>query len=223
LAKEARLSSLLQALDYSILLSKTEQEMFKVKTEADSKQLRQSQEIRQELERNSDALMLAEAELSRLSDLVNNRFIYASTSGRVQRLRIKEAGKRVSAGAYVMEIAPLTSDFEVISNVSMKEMAHLSLDQSVNVQFSGSSPIPIKVPGRIIKISKVSANSRSVTIMIDRAEINRRDLLLGDRLLNGQGEQAEAVISVQAETAGKALLGILTPVPEVKQGSDVDA
>jgi hypothetical protein len=120
-----------------------------------------------------------------------------------------------------MEIAPLTSDFEVISSVPIREMAHLQLNQEVSVQFSGSSPIPITVPGRIAKISKVSANTRNVTILIDRAEINRRDLLLGDRLLNGQGEQAEAVISVQAETAGRALMGILLP-SELKDGLATD-
>jgi multidrug efflux pump subunit AcrA (membrane-fusion protein) len=214
LAREAHLNSLVKALDYSIKLSQAEQQLFSEQKDIDNAALLEEQEIRQELERNSDALMFAEAELSRLDNLVENRFLYASTSGRVQRLRISEAGKRLSAGAYVMEIAPLTSDFEVISNVPLKEISHLSLNQVVSVQFSGSSPIPVTVPGRIAKISKVTANSRSVTILIDRADINRRDLLLGDRLLNGQSEQAEAVISVQAETAGNALFGILRKAPE---------
>ena len=214
LAREAHLNSLVTALDYSIKLSQAEQQLFLEQKDMDEVALLEAQEIRQELERNSDALMFAEAELSRLDNLVENRFLYASTSGRVQRLRISEAGKRLSAGAYVMEIAPLTSDFEVISNVPLKEISHLSLNQVVSVQFSGSSPIPVTVPGRIAKISKVTANSRSVTILIDRADINRRDLLLGDRLLSGQSEQAEAVISVKAETAGNALLGILRKAPE---------
>ena len=223
LTKEAQLTSLLQALDYSILMSKTEQQLFIAKSEAESNSLTDEQKFRQELERNSDALMLAEAELSRLGALVDHRFIYATTSGRIQRLRITEAGKRISAGAYIMEIAPLTSDFEVISSVPLKDMEYLNLNQLVSVQFSGSSPIPLKVPGRIVKISKVSANARSVTIQISREDLNRRDLLLGDRLLSGQSEQAEAVVSIQAQTAGRALLGILRPAKDTKFDQDVDA
>jgi HlyD family secretion protein len=178
-----------------------------LKTKLDMDELDRIQLLDRELEAISDQLVNAQSELTVMETLMRDKFIYATTSGRVQRMRIREAGRRIAAGAYVLEIAPLTTDFEVTSKINVAEAPNLNVGQLVHVQLSGGLPKPVWVPARIEKIIKTSENRRQLSIRLTREDLNKRDLLLGDHSLNGLGERSEAVISITSETAWESLSG----------------
>lgn len=177
--------------------------------------------IEDEIEKVSNSLIDAESVLTQMESLMQDRFLYASTSGRVQRMRIKNAGTRVAAGAYLLEIAPLKTDFEVLSTITLQDLPDLSIGQSVNVQVSGGLPKPIWVPAQIQNISKIEANKRLVSIHLQREDLNKRDLLLGAHSLNGLGEQSEAMISIRSENAWRSLVRILKR--QILQSDSIDA
>ena len=168
-------------------------------------EIQRKSKIDVELEVMSDRLVEAQAELSGMEMLLNDKFIYASTSGRVQRMRIENEGQRIAAGAYVLEISPLITDFEVSSRVNFAEFPSLEIGHLVQVKLSGGLPKPIWVPGRIDNISKISENKRLLSIRLKREDLNKRDLLLGDHSLNGLGERSDAIISITSESALETL------------------
>ncbi|WP_229802284.1 HlyD family efflux transporter periplasmic adaptor subunit [Amylibacter ulvae] len=165
--------------------------------------------IEAELDRISDALMKSENDLSRIENIREKRFVYASTSGRVQRLRVSGEGGRIAAGAYIMEIAPLTTDFEVLATVGIADSSDVVIGQDVQVQLSGGMPKPIWVPAQIEDVNKVTSNKRLVRIKLRREDLNKRDLLLGDHSLNGLGEQSEAIVSLSSESAMHSIKAIM--------------
>tara|TARA_R110002124_G_scaffold12005_50_gene57229 strand:- start:2001 stop:3350 length:1350 start_codon:yes stop_codon:yes gene_type:complete len=183
-----------------------------LKARIDKNALSRQQEYDSELRLISDRLVEAQSELTRMENLMRDKFIYATTSGRVQRMRIRDAGRRIAAGAYVLEIAPLTTDFEVTSRINVTDAPNLRLGQLVHVQLSGGLPKPVWVPARIDKILKTSENSRLLSIRLAREDLNKRDLLLGDNSLNGLGERSEAVISINSETAWESLSGTVKAI-----------
>ncbi len=183
-----------------------------LKTKLEKSELDRIQALDRELEAISDQLVNAQADLTRMENVMRDKFIYATTSGRVQRMRIRDAGRRIAAGAYVLEIAPLTTDFEVTSRINVAEAPNLGVGQLVHVQLSGGLPKPIWVPARIEKIIKTSENRRQLSIRLARADLNKRDLLLGDHSLNGLGERSEAVISINSETAWESLSGTVKTI-----------
>ena len=183
-----------------------------LKARIDKNALSRQQEYDSELRLISDRLVEAQSELTRMENLMRDKFIYATTSGRVQRMRIRDAGRRIAAGAYVLEIAPLTTDFEVTSRINVTDAPNLRFGQLVHVQLSGGLPKPVWVPARIDKILKTSENSRLLSIRLAREDLNKRDLLLGDNSLNGLGERSEAVISINSETAWESLSGTVKAI-----------
>lgn len=180
--------------------------------EFEKEQMAKQLEYDQERQRISDMLQEAQSELTRMESLMADKFIYASSSGRVQRMRIGDPGKRVAAGAYVLEIAPLKTDFEVTSEINLAQAPNLGLGQLVHIQLSGGMPKPIWVPARVDKILKISENKRLVSIRMSREDLNKRDLLMGDNSLNGLGERSEAIISITSETAWKSLSGTVKSI-----------
>ena len=164
--------------------------------------------IDHQIDRLNDALVLAESYLSTQENLLDQRFVYAIASGRVQRLRIKE-GTRLAKGAHFLEIAPVQTDFEVLSNASVMQVNDLTINQGVRVKLSGGLPRPIWVPAKIDSITKLSENKRLISIFLTREDLNKRDLLRGDRTLNGLGEQSEAIVKIKPENALVTLRMIL--------------
>lgn len=156
-------------------------------------------------------MMRAEAELKEYEAFVQNRFVHESSSGRIQRLRIKEGGKKTAAGAYVMEIAPLATDFEVHAVIGLPDLPFISVGQEVEMRLSGGLPRPVLVSGIITKIGKTTANKRNVVITLRRADLNKRDLLIGDPSPNRLTGQSEAWVSVKTENAPHSLVGALKP------------
>ena len=183
-----------------------------LKTKFQKSELERIQVLDRELESISDQLVNAQSELTRMETVMRDKFIYATTSGRVQRMRIRDAGRRIAAGAYVLEIAPLTTDFEVTSRINVSEAPNLGIGQLVHVQLSGGLPKPVWVPARIEKIIKTTENRRQLSIRLAREDLNKRDLLLGDHSLNGLGERSEAVISINSETAWESLSGTVKTI-----------
>lgn len=165
--------------------------------------------IMRRLDLSNDKLIDAEADLARMEKLMKKRFVFASTSGRIQRLRISEPGKNLAANAYVLEIAPLKTDFELLSTVNVLEIPDLRVGSEVQVKLSGALPKPIWVPAKVVSITKATANKRLIRITLTKEDLNQRDLLIGDNRLNGLGEQSEAMISVTPESALGALSTIL--------------
>ena len=195
-----------------------------LKTGLKKTELDRIQALDRELESISDQLINAQSELTRMEIVMRDKFIYATTSGRVQRMRVRDAGRRIAAGAYVLEIAPLTTDFEVTSRINVAEAPNLGVGQLVHVQLSGGLPKPVWVPARIEKIIKTSENRRQLSIRLAREDLNKRDLLLGDHSLNGLGERSEAVISINSETAWESLTGTVRTIfrwPNQKEETDV--
>jgi len=209
LSDALNLQNLVETLRYSLRLSELQKEMAAKKITDQTQALMGNKELMQKLDRIIDALAAAEAKLARLDKIKNNRFVYASIRGRVQRLRIKSGGKRIARNAHLLEIAPLTTDFEVLATAQVADLPYLSVGLKVTVSLSSGLPRPIQVPAVIAKISKASENSRTLTISIKREDLNKRDLLIGDRSLNGLGERSEALISVRAKNALQTLGGIL--------------
>jgi hypothetical protein len=183
-----------------------------LKTKLEKTELDRIHVLDRELEAISDQLVNAQTDLTRMENIMRDKFIYATTSGRVQRMRIRDSGRRIAAGAYVLEIAPLTTDFEVTSRINVAEAPNLGIGQLVHVQLSGGLPKPIWVPARIEKIIRTSENRRLLSIRLARADLNKRDLLLGDHSLNGLGERSEAVISINSETAWESLSGTVKTI-----------
>lgn len=199
-------------LKQSIAATKAKIAHAELKTRLEKKSLSRQRKYDAEMATISDRLVHAQSELTRLETLLNDKFIYASTSGRIQRMRIHEAGRRIAAGAYVLEIAPLTTDFEVTSRISVTQAPNLSVGQLVHVQLSGGLPKPIWVPARVDKILQTSENNRLLSIRLTRADLNKRDLLMGDNSLNGLGERSEAIISINSETAWESLTGTVKTI-----------
>jgi multidrug efflux pump subunit AcrA (membrane-fusion protein) len=196
---------LVAALKNQILLAELEEELIYLEAEQEKSHIRKSQALNRALDQIVDLLAEAENRLAKLESIKSNRFIYASNSGRVQRLRVKESGKRIARGAYILEIAPLTTNFEVVATINVSDMSYIELGQEVSIYLSSGLPSAVSVPARIAKIAKATENTRTVTIEIAREELNRRDLLVGDRSLNGLGERAEALVEVKSDSALKAL------------------
>jgi multidrug efflux pump subunit AcrA (membrane-fusion protein) len=194
-------------LAQSIAATKAEVAYAELTVVLEKKALLRNQKYDAEIAAISDRLVNAQSELTRMENLLSDKFIYATTSGRVQRMRIREAGRRVAAGAYVLEIAPLTTDFEVTSRINVAQAPNLGVGQLVHVQLSGGLPKPIWVPAKVDRILKTSENGRLLSIRLAREDLNKRDLLLGDNSLNGLGERSEAVISINSETAWESLTG----------------
>ncbi|MCP5074753.1 MAG: HlyD family efflux transporter periplasmic adaptor subunit [Rhodobacteraceae bacterium] len=204
------LQSLTKSLRNSLKRSELLKQLtdFRVKTETAN--LKTNTRLRRLLDQITDGLAAAEARLAELDQIKRNRFVYASDSGRVQRLRVKEGGKRIARGAYILEIAPLTTNFEVLATVTVANLPYVRVGQSVTVGLSSGLPRPVFVPAVIARISKATENTRTLSIAIAREDLNKRDLLIGDRSLNGLGERSEALITVQAENALKSLRNIMS-------------
>ncbi len=201
--------SLVKTLRNSIRLSELLQKLTALKVNDETGRLGREDGLARQLDSITDALAQAESRLSELDQLQRNRFVFASNSGRVQRLRIKEGGKRIARGAYILEIAPLTTDFEVLATVRVADLPYVRIGQSVTVGLSSGLPRPIMVPAVIAGITKATENTRTLSIAIRREDLNKRDLLIGERSLNGLGERSEALIEVQAGNALKSLRNIL--------------
>ena len=202
------LQVLMSALKNQISLTDLEEELINLEAEQEKAHIKQNQALNQMLDQIIDLLAKAESRLAKLENIKKNRYIYASNSGRVQRLRVKESGKRIARGAYILEIAPLTTNFEVIATINISDMSYIEVGQEVSIYLSSGLPSAVSVPARISKISKATENTRTVTIEIAREELNRRDLLVGDRSLNGLGERAEALVEVKSSSALEALEAI---------------
>lgn len=200
------LISLKDILAQTLVLGEAKVELEELTVELAKAETARLHDIDAELEVIGDRLAEAQAELSSMEALLDDKFIYASTSGRIQRMRIKENG-RVAAGAYVMEVSPLVTDFAVSARMNIADMPSISEGMNVRVKLSGGMPRPVWVPAYIERISKLTENTRMVQIRLKREDLNKRDLLLGDHSLNGLGERSEAVIAIRAETALQALRG----------------
>lgn len=198
-----------RALQHSISASEAKEKLAQLRATYARSEAAYLAKITRELELTNDKMVEAEQTLSRSETLLQKRFVFASTSGRVQRMRVSQNGGRIAAGAYVLEIAPLTTDFEVLSRVNVLDIPDLGVGQQVQVRLSGGMPRPIWVPARVEEIVKTSANQRLVRIRLTREDLNKRDLLRGDHSLNGLGEQSEALISIQSESALRSLSTIL--------------
>ena len=90
--------------------------------------LRFDHDIEKELRTISDRLVYARSELTRMEALLANKFVYASSSGRIQKLRINSLDARVSPGEHFLEIAPLITDFEIVAASSILELTHVDGD-----------------------------------------------------------------------------------------------
>ncbi len=202
------LQVLVAALKNQILLTDLEEELIYLEAEQEKNHIQKTQALNRVLDQIVDSLAEAENRLAKLESIKNNRFIYASDSGRVQRLRVKESGKRIARGAYILEIAPLTTNFEVVATINISDMSYIEVGQTVSIYLSSGLPSAVSVPAKISKITKATENTRTVTIEITREELNRRDLLVGDRSLNGLGERAEALVEVKSDSALNALEAI---------------
>lgn len=200
---------LVENLQNLIILADLQKQLANLKIAQQKLTISHGQELNRQLDQIIDALAIAEQRLSRLDDIRKNRFIYASNTGRVQRLRITKGGKRIAQGAYILEIAPLSTDFEVLATVNISELPYVYIGQNVTVSLSSGLPKAVAVPATIVKIIKATENTRTLKISIQREELNRRDLLIGDRSLNGLGERSEALIEVQSNNALITLGGIL--------------
>ncbi|MEM7241145.1 MAG: HlyD family efflux transporter periplasmic adaptor subunit [Pseudomonadota bacterium] len=174
------------------------------------------EDIQRELRLISERLVFARSELSRMEVLLSEKFIYASASGRVQRLRVNESGRRVAAGAYILEIAPLKTDFEIIAESSIVDLPDVTIGQTVYVKLSGGLPKPIWVPAKIDRILELSQNKRQLLILLEREDLNKRDLLWGDHSLNGLGENSNALISVSSQSAWQSLGNIFENLIEIR-------
>lgn len=192
-------------LEQSIKSAESKKRLSKNQNEFDKNEIDRKSKIDVELEVLSDRLAEAEFDLTRMETLLDDKFVYASSSGRIQRMRIENAGQRIAAGAYVLEVSPLKTDFEVTSRINYAEFPSLKLGHLVQVKLSGGLPKPIWVPGKIDRILKISENKRLVSIRLKREDLNKRDLLLGDHSLNGLGERSDAIISISSETALETL------------------
>ncbi|MCP5085200.1 MAG: HlyD family efflux transporter periplasmic adaptor subunit [Rhodobacteraceae bacterium] len=210
------LQSLTKTLRNSLKHAELRKQLIDYQVKTETAKLEAETKLRRRLDQITDGLAAAEARLAELDQLKQNRFVYASDSGRVQRLRVKEGGKRIARGAYILEIAPLTTDFEVLATVSVADLSYVRVGQPVTVGLSSGLPRPVFVPAVIARITKATENTRALSIAIARESLNKRDLLIGDRSLNGLGERSEALIEVQAENAFRSLRRILTAqfVPE---------
>ena len=65
------------------------------------------------------------------------------------------------------------------------------------------------MPAKISNIQKLSENLRLVSVFLARTDLNKRDLLRGDRSLNGLGERSEAVVAIKSESAFAALRTVI--------------
>ena len=200
---------LVKTLQNLIKLSDLQKQLTKLKVAQKKSSITQTQRINQKLDGIIDALAQAEQRLSKLDRIKRNRFVYASNSGRVQRLRITKSGKRIARGAYILEIAPLSTDFEVLATVNVSELPYVHVGQQVTVSLSSGLPHAVAVPALIAKIVKATENTRTLRVALERKELSRRDLLIGERSLNGLGERSEALIEVKSENALRALGNIL--------------
>ena len=168
-------------------------------TQLNKAQLRFEDDITKELGVITDRLSFAREELSRLEFLLEDKFIYAQHSGRIQRVRISEPGTRIAANARIMEIAPLETDFELAAEASVIDLPDVYTDQIVMVQLAGAAAGEKWVPAKISAIYALSQNKRRIMIHLDREDLVRRDLLDGDRQLVGLGEESNALISISAQ------------------------
>jgi len=207
--KTLNIQKLVESLKNQIKVSELKRQLTVLVAAQQEGKISDTRKIDQNLDRIIDALALAEQKLARLDRINKNRFIYASNSGRVQRLRIKKGGKRIARGAYLLEIAPLTTDFEVLATVNLAELPYVSVGQKVSVSLSLGLPRAVAVPAVIANIVKATKNTRILNIKILREDLNRRDLLIGERSLNGLGERSEALIEVQSKNALSALGDII--------------
>lgn len=205
----ANLKTMSDSLKNLITLTDLRKKFFSTRVEIQGAEIRKRKALNQQLDSIIDALATAENRLARLERIQQNRFIYANASGRVQRLRITKNGKRVARGAYLLEIAPLTTDFEVLATIRVAELSYIRIGQTVEVTLSSGLPGAAAVPATVTDIVKASANTRTVKIAIERSELNRRDLLVGERSLNGLGERSEALVEVKTSTGFQALRSIL--------------
>ena len=208
--KVARLSEMRRSLEHSLDAARAQARLDALTRELQKQKVEQQVQFDRDTDAITDALVKSEQELARITTLRSNRFLYASVTGRIQRLRIKKTGGRIAAGAYVLEIAPLTTDFEVLANVGIIQMPDVMLGHPVQVRLAGNKSRPIWVPARVETITKLSANKQLISVRLKREDLNKRDLLYGDNSLNGLGEQAEALVSISSETAGRSLKNILS-------------
>lgn len=204
------LQTLVMALRNRISLAESKEKLVFLEVAQENRDIENRQKLNAELDQIVDFLAKAENRLSKLEAIKANRFIYASNSGRVQRLRVKNSGKRIARGAYILEIAPLITNFEVIATINIADMSYVKIGQEVSILLSSGLPSATSVPARIVNITKATANTRTVSIEILREELNRRDLLVGDRSLNGLGERAEALVEIQSNSALQALGAIFS-------------
>lgn len=200
----------------SIESKKLSQDFKNDQADFEMREIKRLSKIDEELRYISDRLVEARAELTAMEFLLKNKFIYASTSGRIQRMRIEKEGLRIAAGAYVMEISPLATDFEVSSRINTADFPSLAVGQPVQIKLSAGLPKPIWVPAEIAEITKISNNKRLIRIRLAREDLNKRDLLLGDNSLNGLGERSEAIISINSESALKTLETALKKIVKPK-------
>jgi len=200
---------LIEILRDLIILSDAQNQLVNLKVAQKETAIAQAQRFHLKFNQITDALAMAEQKLSKLDHIKKNRFIYASNSGRIQRLRISKGGKRIARGAHILEIAPLSTDFEILATVNVSELPYIHIGQKVTVSLSSDLPKAVAVPASIINILKATENTRTLTIALKREDLNRRDLLIGERSLNGLGERSEAVIEVQSDNALSTLKSIL--------------
>ncbi len=209
LQKTLNLQNLIGTLKNLIKLDDLRNQLAKMLMLQQETEITKTQQINRQLDNIIDALALAEQQLARLDRIKRNRYIYASNSGRVQRLRIKQGGKRIARGAYIMEISPLTTNFEVLATVNVSDLSYVRVGQNVTVSLSSGLPRAVAVPATVVRIAKATENTRTLSIAIQREDLNKRDLLVGDRSLNGLGERSEALIAVQSKNALETLKEIL--------------
>ncbi len=203
------LQVLVTALRNQISLTDLEEKLISFDVMQEKIGIKNKQLLNLELDQIVDLLAKAENRLAKLENIRRNRFVYASNSGRIQRLRVKKSGKRIARGAYILEIAPLVTDFEVIAAVNVSDMSYIQIGQEVSIRLSSGLPTAVSVPARITRISKATENTRTLSITITREDLNRRDLLVGDHSLNGLGERAEALVEVKSNTALQTLGSLL--------------
>ena len=173
-------------------------------------------DLQRELQVISDRLVYARSELTRMETLLAQKFIYAQNSGRIQRMGVTKPGSRIAAGARIMEVAPLETDFELVANTTRIEVPDLRNGQIVQVMISSGLKKSVWVPARISSILELSQNRRRVVIHIDRSDLTKRDLLRGDRTLNGLGESSNALVSVNAQPAMVGLRSTISNVVRPK-------
>ena len=166
----------------------------KLNIQIQKERLRYQEDIEGELRILSDRLVFARSELTRMETLLSEKFVYAMASGRVQSVRVEGAGAKVLAMEHIMEISPLDTDFEIVADTSTLELVDTEEGQSVRIKLEVSNEKSVWVPGKIDRILDITQNQKQVLVFIDREDLNKRDLLIGDRNLNGLGENASAVI-----------------------------